>query len=187
MSKIEIAGQVISIIAMTCNIFSYQQKKQSRLIAMQLFGGSLFAISYFLLGAVVGGLLNVVAAIRAVIYLFSDKLHASHPAWFWSFTCVYASFYVLSFTVFGVKPTPVALIMEILPVIGMTASHIGFRLANSKSVRRLGLISSPAWLTYNIYYKSSGAIICEVISLVSIFVGMYRHDFKHKNTDSKDA
>jgi hypothetical protein len=31
-------------------------------------------------------------------------------------------------------------------------------------------------LTYNIYYGSVGAIVCEVMSLASIFIGMYRHD-----------
>ena len=55
----------------------------------------------------------------------------------------------------------------------MTATSIGFMLAKSRAVRRFGLIASPAWLTYNIYY---GSIVCEVISLASIFIGMYRHD-----------
>jgi hypothetical protein len=86
--------------------------------------------------------------------------------------------YVLTFTAFGKEPTAVNLIIEILPIVGMMASSIGYMLASSGAVRRLGLISSPAWLTYNIYYASVGAIICEVISLGSIFLGMYRHDRK---------
>ena len=64
-------------------------------------------------------------------------------------------------------------------MIGMTALSIGFMLGDSRRMRRLGLISSPAWLIYNIYYASSGAIICEVISLASILIGMYRHDRKN--------
>ena len=181
MTPIEIAGQVISIFAMTCNILSYQQKKQSHLVACQLIGGALFSISFFLLGATVGGLLNLVAAIRAIIFLFPEKTNAKHPAWLYGFMACYVVFYVLSFTVFGTEPTPVNFIIEILPVIGMTALSIAFMLSSSKATRRLGLISSPAWLIYNIYYLSIGAIICEAISLVSILVGMFRHDFKRKN------
>ena len=181
MTTAEIIGQIISIAAMSCNIISYQQKKQSSLIICQLFGGLLFSISFFLLGAVVGGLLNLVAAIRAIIFLFPKKLHTSHPAWLVGFIICYVAFYVLSFTVFGTEPTPINFVMEALPVIGMTAISIGFMLGDSGKVRRLGLISSPSWLIYNVYYVSVGAIICEAISLVSILIGIIRHDIKRKN------
>lgn len=180
MPPAQIAGQLISIAAMACNILSYQQKKQSRLVACQLIGGVLFSISFFLLGATVGGLLNLVAAIRAIIFLLPEKTHAKHPAWLCGFIACYVVFYVLSFTVFETEPTPLNFAIELLPVIGMTALSIAFMLSSSKATRRLGLVSSPVWLIYNIYYVSIGAIVCEVISLVSIFVGMLRHDFKHK-------
>ena len=178
MSPIEIIGQAISIVAMACNILSFQQKRQSVLITLQLLGGALFSVSFFMLGATVGGILNIVAAVRAVIFLFERRLRATHPAWLCGFIAIYVALYVLTFTAFGKEPTAVNLIIEILPIVGMTASSIGYMLASSRAVRRLGLISSPAWLTYNIYYASVGAIICEVISLGSIFLGMYRHDRK---------
>ena len=155
MTNTEIAGQIISIAAMTCNILSYQQKKQRNLIVCQLLGSILFGSSYFLLGATVGGLLNVVATVRAVLFLFEKKLHTSHPAWLCGFIGGYLVFYVLSFTTFGVSPRPISFVIEFLPVIGMTALSIGFMLGNSKKMRRLGLISSPAWLIYNIYYTSN--------------------------------
>jgi hypothetical protein len=110
--------------------------------------------------------------------LFSAKLKTSHPVWLVGFIGLYAVLYVLTFTLLGVEPTPIAFVVELLPIVGMIASTVGFVLANSKAVRRLGLVSSPAWLTYNLYYRSAGAVICEVISLISIFVGMYRHDRK---------
>ena len=186
MTPIEIIGQAIGIVAMACNIISFQQKRQSYLIALQMMGGALFSISFFMLGAIVGGILNIVAAMRAVIFLFERRLRATHPAWLCGFIALYVALYVLTFTVFatftafGKEPTPANLIIEVLPIVGMTASSIGYMLASSRAVRRLGLVSSPAWLTYNICYVSVGAIICEVISLGSIFIGMYRHDRKSK-------
>ncbi len=176
MTNIEIAGQIISILAMACNILSFQHKKQAYLITFQLFGGALFSISFFMLGATIGGLLNLVATIRAIIFLFSEKLRSTHFTWLLCFIIIYFSLYILSFTLFNVEPNLTNFIIEFLPVIGMTASSIGFMLANSKAVRRLGLISSPSWLAYNICHLSIGAIICEIISICSIFIGMYRHD-----------
>ncbi len=184
MTPIQIIGQAIGIVAMACNIISYQQKKQSHLITCQLFGGAFFAVSFFMLGATMGGLLNVIATVRAVLFLFEKRLHTSHPLWLGGFVSVYVLLYILTFTVFGTAPTPVNFIIELLPVIGMTSLSVAFMLKDSRRTRQLSLISSPAWLIYNIYYVSVGAIVCEAISLVSIFIGMYRHDRK-KNEISK--
>ena len=163
---------------MACNIISYQQKTQKRLIICQLLGGALFSVSFFLLGATIGALLNLVATIRAIIFLFPKKLNTSHPAWLAAFFICYISFYVLNFTLFGAETTPISFAIEVLPVIGMTALSIGFMLQDSSKIRLLGLISSPAWLIYNVYHFSLGAIICETLSLASIFIGMLRHDRK---------
>ena len=179
MEPIEIVAQIIGIAAMAFNIISYQGKKQSTVIALQLVSGALFAINFLMLGAVVGGLLNIIATVRAIIFLFKDKLKADRLPWFIGFIIIYISVYVLNFTVFGKEPTAFNLIIEVLPVIGMIALNVGFRLKNASDVRKCGLISSPAWLIYNIVAGAWGAIICESVTLISIFIGMFRHDRKN--------
>ena len=164
---------------MAITIISYQQKAQKRLLICQLLGGTLFAISFFLLGAIVGSILNILASVRAIMFLYPKKLNASHPVWLGIFIGIYVAVYVLTFTLFGTEPTIPNLAIEILPIIGMTALSVGFMFQDSSKVRLLGLISSPSWLIYNIYYLSTGAIICEVLSLGSILIGMLRHDKKH--------
>ena len=181
MNPIETFAQIIGVIAMMFNILSYQGKKKRTVITLQLFGTTLFSINYLLLGATVGGILNIIGAIRAIVFFFGDKLKAERLPWLIVFIASYISVYILNFTVFGKEPTALNLIIEILPVIGMLALNIGFRFKDSAKIRRCGLISSPSWLIYNITAGSWGAIICEVFTLVSIFVGMLRHDKKtHK-------
>jgi len=176
MTPTEIIAQIIGIIAMAFNILSYQGKKQQTVIACQLAGGAFFAVNFLLLDATVGAILNVIAVIRAVVFLFKDKLRATHPAWFAGFCLSYIAVYVLTFTVLQKEPTPFNLIIELLPVIGMIALNIGFIKKTAGAVRKSGLVSSPAWLIYNIVAGSWGAIICETISLFSIVIGMLRHD-----------
>ncbi len=176
----ELIAQIVGLFAMAFNIFSYQQKTHRRAIAFQLGGSTLFAINYLMLGAVVGGILNAVGIIRALVFLNREKTKATHPAWLAGFITVFLASYVLTFTVFGKEVTPFNLIVEFLPVVGMTATTISFRLTDAKSIRRFGLISSPSWLVYNIVSFSLGAIICEVLSLGSIFIGMCRLDRKRK-------
>ncbi len=180
MRPIEIIAQIIGVIAMMFNILSYQGKKPKTVITLQLCGATFFSINFLLLGAAVGGILNILAAIRALVFFFGDKLKANRISWLITFIASYISVYILNFTVFGKQPTAFNLIIEILPVIGMLALNIGYRFKDSAKIRRCGLISSPAWLIYNIVAGSWGAIICESFTLISIFVGMFRHD---KNTN----
>lgn len=176
MEIIEIIAQIIGFVAMAFNIVSYQGKKQSTVILLQFFGGTLFAVNYLLLGATVGSILNIIGALRAVLFLFKDKLKTDRLPWFIAFVASYITVYILNFTVFGKEPTALNLFVEILPVVGMVALTIAYRLKNASDVRKFGLISSPAWLTYNIVVGSWGAILCEIFTLISILIGMIRHD-----------
>lgn len=176
METFDIIVQAIGILAMAMNILSYQQKKQSGVIAVQMVGASLFAVHFWMLGATVGALLNVVAAVRALIFYYKKQLHADHIAWTVGFEIVYFICYALTFTVFDKAPTLPNLILEFLPVIGMTALMLGYRAKGAGAIRRWGLVSSPTWLIYNIVNISIGAICCEVISIVSIIIGILRFD-----------
>ena len=175
-----ITAQAIGIIAMAFNTLSYQQKNRSTVIAMQMIGTFLFCINFYMLGATMGCILNALAAFRALIFLNKEKVHADHWGWFAGFLAVYALSYAMTFTVFGTEPTLRNLILEFLPLIGMVAITISFRLSDAKAIRKYALISSPCWLIYNIANFSIGAIICEVLSLCSILIGMLRLDRKSK-------
>lgn len=180
METTEIIAQAIGIFAMAFNLLSYQQKTRKGAIVFQLFGTTLFTINFLMLGAMVGGLLNLVGAIRAIIFINKEKLRADHIAWQIGFIAVYFASYILTFTVFGKEATVFNLIVEFLPLIGMIATTISYRFSDAKSIRKFGLISSPAWLVYNIANMSVGAILCEVLSLGSIIIGIVRLDKKKK-------
>ena len=180
MDTIEITAQIIGIVAMFFNLFSYQQKTRKGAIICQLFGTILFTVNFFMLGATVGAIMNFIGALRAVIFINKEKLKADHVGWFIGFTVVYLASYVLTFTVLDKEPTAVNFVLEFLPVIGMVATTHSYRLTDAKAIRKFGLISSPVWLIYNIANFSVGAIICEVLSLASIIIGIVRLDRKNK-------
>lgn len=177
MSNVLIA-QIVGLVAMAFNVLSYQQKNQRDVIAYQLGGSILFSVNYLMLGAVVGGILNIVAIIRALVFLNREKTRADNPVWLQSFVAVYLLTYVLTFTVFGKEATVFNLILEFLPIVAMTASTLGFHLNDATAIRRMGLISSPSWILYDLVSLNVGAILCELLSLSSIFIGMSRFDRK---------
>lgn len=183
MDSFNILAQFVGICAMAFNILSYQQKTRRRVIAFQLAGSFLFCVNFFMLGATVGGILNAIGAVRAVVFLNKEKLHADRAPWLVGFTAAYVGSYVLTFTLFGAEATASNLVIELLPVIGMIATTISFRYTEAKTIRKFGLISSPSWLVYNIANFAIGAIICEVLSLCSILIGMLRLDRTTKSPD----
>ena len=181
MTTVEIIAQIIGIGAMAMNCFSFQQKERKTVLAFQLVGTSLFAINFFMLGAISGAILNLLGAIRSVVFMYREKFNANHPLWLAGFIATYILSYVAVFTVFEKEPTALNLILEILPVIGMVLTTLSFRYKDAKTIRRFGFINAPLWLTYNIYSKSIGAIICESLNIISIIIGTLRHDVKRKN------
>lgn len=185
MTTYDIIAQAIGLVAMAFNILSYQQKSSSGAIACQLFGSALFSASFFMLGATVGGIMNLIGAVRAIVFVNKKKLRADHVGWLVFFIVVYLLSYVFTFTVFGKAFTLRDGILELLPIVAMIATTVSFRLESTKVIRRYGLISSPCWLVYNIASTAVGAIVCEVISLLSIAVGMLRYDIKKSQQEEQ--
>ncbi len=180
MTPHDIIVQIIGIFAMAFNILSFQQKTPKKVMAFQLVGTTLFTIHFFMLGAVMGGLLNIIAAFRSVVYMNKKKLKSDSLAWLFTFITLYILSYVLTFTVFKTPFTPKNIVLEVLPVIALTASTISFRMQSAKAIRLFGCISSPSWLVYNIINRSLGATICEILSICSIVIGFIRFDIKRK-------
>ena len=182
MTPVDIIAQIISIVGMLMGVLSYQQKGKARILFFQLLGSALFVVHFYMIGAYMGAILNLVAIIRALIFIYEDKIHAEHPAWTIGFILIYILSYVAIFTIpneqIHVEPTAKNLILEVLPVIAMTVTTIAFRYKDDKILRRVAFISSPLWLIYNSINFSSGGIIGETLNLSSAIVGTIRFDRK---------
>ncbi len=175
---VEIIGQAIGIVAMAFNILSYQCKTARGVIAMHIFGAGLFAVSFLMLGSYTGGMLNIIAAIQSLLFYYKEKTKVDRPIWLGIFAAVFIGTYFITLFLLMDAPRPIDYVIEILPVIGMMFITLAFRQSEASKVRLLGLGSSSTWLVYNICQVALGAIVCEVLSLGSIFIGMLRLDRK---------
>ena len=178
MTTPEIIAQIASIAGVGFNSLSFLQKKKKPLLILQLASSVMFALSYLLLGAIAGAVINVVSIVRAIVFLWKDKLHAGNAIWTSGFIMAYLASYASVFLVFGKEPTWQNLVTEFLPVIAMTAMHLSLRYTETKMVRRFGLISSPSWLTYNIAVSSIGGTLSELVNFATIIIGIIRLDLK---------
>ena len=174
----DIFAQAVGIVAMVFNILSYQCKRPKGIITLQFFGAFFFGISYLLLGAYIGALLNGIGVIRAILFLKKETFRPERMGFLAVFGLAYVGAYVLNFTVLGKSPTGFNFIIELLPVIAMFATHLAYRYDSAKTIRRFCLISSVSWLIFNVIHFAIGAFLCEVFSLISIAIAMVRLDKK---------
>ena len=174
----ELTAQLLGFAGMTLNLISFQLRRQKDLIRVQFFSSIVFCLHYLLLGAVTGCVLNLVGICRAYVYSNKEKPWANHKYWLYLFIGAYFAVYVLTFAVLGKEVTAYNLLIELLPVIGMTCSTIGFYLESAAKVRRLSLMNAPTWLTYNIFNRSIGGALTEIFCLISVVVGIIRLDIK---------
>ena len=175
---LQIIAQIFGISGMICNIITFQQKSHKRIVLWQFFSSLSFALNYFLLGAIVGGMLNIVGIVRAAVFFFKEKTNANSKGWLIFFILAFASSYPLAFIAFEKKASLFNLIIEVLPVIAMILATVSLRLGSAKAVRGLGLFCSPLWLIYNCVSGSIGAMASEILNLISIVVGIIRFDIK---------
>ena len=175
----ELFAQILSIAGLACVVASYQQKKKSALIAVQAAGGALFAVHYLLLGAYAGFLLNTISVIRGFVF-YKTLPPKAGKLWVVVISALCLLAYALTFLVFGTPPTLTNLILELLPTIGMVVLTVSFNMTHAGQIRALGFINSAGWLTYNIAHLSIGGIGCEILCVISIIIGILRHDIKRK-------
>lgn len=175
MQLYDIVAQLFGLAGMTVNVLSFQRKSSRNIIFMQIFGSLLFCINYMMLGAYSGALLNLVAIFRAYVYSHREKCNAGHIGWFYGFCGAFALMYVLTFTVFGLKPSANNLLVELLPTAAMVLQTAGFRMNDANKVRVLCACSSPLWLVYNTVNFTLGGILCECFSICSNIIGLIRY------------
>ena len=93
----ELIAQGFGIIGMICNIVVFQQKSHKGVLKWQFFAALFFALNYLLLGAIVGGMLNIVGALRAVVFYYKEKTKANDRDWLVIFILAFFISYPLSF------------------------------------------------------------------------------------------
>lgn len=183
----DMTAQVIGLVAMFFNVVSYQSKSRKNVILLQLVGSLLFTVNMFMLGAVMGTVLNFVGTVRAIIYSDKEKIRNIKAV-----NCVFIGIFILSyiasFTVLGTDFNFRNLAVEIMPVVAMVATTLAFSMKDAASIRKLTLLSSPLWLLYDVINKSVGGSLCELFTLASAITGIIRLDMKrgskNENTES---
>ncbi len=163
----ELAAQTVGILAMAGYCLSFQFKKSSACIAMQLLGGGLFCLHFLMLGSIGGCLMNLIGVCRAIVLLAGDRVHKPFVLGFLIALFVGGSIVCVVFS----WDSPLVFLTCAGQIVGLLGLW-------SKSATKLRLAqffgTSPAWIVYNIINRSVGGLLCEIFNMLSIAVYFLR-------------
>ena len=158
--------QVIGAIGYSTLALSYFKKEKKQILFMQIIAYIFFTIHYYLLNGITGAICNLIGLFALVsIYLF-DKYKLKNKY-------LVSIFFVIILLIINIMNFQN--IYSIFPMIASTIVIISFLSNDENKIRIVGVISAICWLIYAIVYKSYIAIVFEVITLINVFLALFRN------------
>lgn len=158
-------AQTLGWIAALLTFVSYQCKEHKKLIIIQTISTLSICISYLLLNAWSGMLLNVICIIRNLIIYRKDIKLYSYSFWAYVLAAIMGIMGVLSWQ----GP------MSLLIIVALVVNTLFLYFPNVQHLRKSILITSSLIAIYNIYYTVWGGVLNEIIAISSAAIGLYRY------------
>ena len=164
-----ILPQIIGICAVATFLLSYQQKKRSGIIILNIISRCLYIIQYLLLGAISGAVLDVLGAVSSTIA--SKKYNSFIKKYLKAvFIATNALLIAAGVTIAVINRS----LLDILPLIGVLLHTGAFWLSDERIIRRVSLAGSPFWLVYNTASRAYGSALGDILTMVSIVIAMIK-------------
>lgn len=160
-----IISQLIGAAAAALLLLSFQQRTHKRIVVMQIFSGLLFSVQYLMIGAYEGMVGNIVGLTRGIAYSFRTKSKLVD-----SIACPIIFAVLAGLGGLATYSSPVSL----LPMAAMMISSFVLWNPKTQQLRALTFPTSFMWLIYNIICRSYSGVITEVLSEISIIIGLIR-------------
>ena len=160
-----LAGQIASWIAALLTFISYQCKDHKRLIVVQTFSTLSICISYLLLDAWSGMLLNIICLITNFIIYRKDIRIFTYSFWPYVLSGIMGIMGVVSWQ----GP------MSLLIIVALAVNTLFLYFPDVQNLRKSILVTSTMVLIYNVFYSVWGGVLNELIAISSSVMGIYRY------------
>ncbi len=180
----EIIGMILSLFGMCANVLSFQVRKKVALLTVQTVGSVLFSLAFFFSGAGIGGIMNILLLIRNIVFMVMGERGGRAVYIAVSALCVS---YIIGLLLYNLVLSPDASLPDklwnIFPVLGGAVGTVALSVKGLNLLRKIKLGDSVCWLLYNSYIGlgALGGILCEVFSIVSIGIALFRFREKKKS------
>lgn len=160
--------QFIGVIALFFIVLAFQGKTRKFILLVQVVSAVFFIAHYFLLAATLGAILNIIVAVRNLVFYYKKHDGADHLFWLYFFMAIS----VLALLLFSNSW------VSIFPVLGMIVGTYALWNTKPSNIRLYFLISAICWIPYTILVHSYSGLATQIIVCVFVLFGIYRLD-KH--------
>lgn len=172
---IDTLAQLLGWLAAIFGFITYQCKTQKQVLAFQSAASLCLCVSYLLVGAYSGLLLNIVCLIRNFVFAAKHKHIFSYKWWPTVFAVIMGFLGALSWQ------GPVSLLV----IIALVLYTLFLGADNVRNLRKCILLTSSLVLLYNLYYRIWGAVLFEFVSILSAVIALIR--FRKESTSQTDV
>lgn len=169
-------AQAIGCLALVLSLISFQMKTRGAVLIFQMLASFSCAVSLIMLGGIAGGILDVIAFSRTLVFSLSDKYK-----WAGSRACLF--FYFALIIAVGILTWEAGSIATLFAILGTLLSTLALYMKNEQHLRIISLFVGPCWIAYNLIYSSCFGILNEIIAMTSIIIALIR--MRGKSTEEK--
>lgn len=166
MQNRELIAQIIGFAAMLCAIITYQFKKHRTLMLMLLLTAGVWSLHFLVLGKMTGVMLNLLSALRCLIYYFHDEGKKwAQPVWI---PVAFGVIFTVATAFTWAGP------LDILPLVSTYLFTYSNWQQDERKMKYITLPASMMWLVYNAFSGSVAGVANEIFAETSIVVYLVR-------------
>lgn len=179
------AAQIIGFLSLVFALLSFQQRSRFRILLFQMTASFLYSLQYFLIGAIVGGCLDLVSFGRTLVFSQRDKRR-------WACSPFILIGFMVAMLVIGILTGFIGQSIgtgayawsdslgwiNALAICGSLLSTLALWMRDERLIRRISLLVGPCWIIYNFIVGSYFGVLSETIAMCSIITGIIRYDLK---------
>ena len=168
----KLAALIIGVTGVILYILSYQFKNRKTIIAMYSSANIMYIIQYLLLGAYTGMAMDFLGFVSSIL---ARKKH----------TPFMRKYYKIVVLILDAVMITVGLLLyqnpfSLFAIAAIIVETTALWLDREKAMRRVAILSTPLWFTYNIAFGAIGSAIGSAINFVSLSTAILRYDIIKK-------
>ena len=160
-------AQAIGFLSLVLSLVSFQMKTRTQILIFQCMASLSCAVSLIMLGGIAGGILDVVAFSRTLIFSLADRYK-------WAKCKLWLPFYILLIIAVGIITWDPTGIGTLFAIAGTLLSTVALYQKSERLMRIISLFVGPCWIIYSLIYSSAFGALNEIIAMTSLIIALVR-------------
>ena len=162
---INLIGQAVGFVAIAVAFLSFQIKSKNGILAVQALANFIWAVHFYMIGALAGCILNLAATGRNLIFAKRDSHKWLRGVWLPT---------VISVIIAALSISTRETWFDVILLPSTLLSTYTYCLGSERIIRNSTVFVSLTWLVFNIVSFSVSGVVAEIFNLTSLTIAIIR-------------